>query len=97
MSLGPSEIFLVVLIILLLFGGKRLPEVARNLGRGIAEIRRYTVDIKRQINTDITEPPSNPVRSTEENSAKTNESSPQVNVNPAAQPRTSSTKPGSTD
>ena len=58
MNLGPSEIFLVVLVVLLLFGGKRLPEIARNLGRGMAEVRRYTVDMKRQLNSDFTETPT---------------------------------------
>lgn len=49
MSLGASELFLVLLAILLLFGGKRLPELARNLGRGAAEFRRATAEIKREI------------------------------------------------
>ncbi|MCC6477093.1 twin-arginine translocase TatA/TatE family subunit [bacterium] len=50
MSLGASELFLVLLVILLLFGGKRLPELARNLGRGVAEFRRATTEIRREIN-----------------------------------------------
>ncbi|MBK6910035.1 MAG: twin-arginine translocase TatA/TatE family subunit [bacterium] len=49
MSLGSSELFLVLLVVLLLFGGKRLPETARQLGRGIAEMRRSYLDIKREV------------------------------------------------
>ena len=35
MSLGPAEIAIIVLVILLLFGGKKLPELARSLGRSM--------------------------------------------------------------
>jgi TatA/E family protein of Tat protein translocase len=97
MTLGPSEIFVVVLVILLSFGGKRLPEVARNLGRGIAEVRRYTVDMKRQLNSDFTEsPPQKTVPSKSEADPIVKPSA-QTNVNPAAQPRTPQKKSDATD
>jgi TatA/E family protein of Tat protein translocase len=96
MSLGPSEILLVLLAILLLFGGKRLPEVARNLGRGLAEIRRVTFDMKRQLNADVLETPPPSSNTVSEKTSSSNKPSQPVNVHPAAQPRTSSTKPDST-
>lgn len=37
---GPSEMLLIFLVILLLFGGKKLPELARSLGRSISEFKR---------------------------------------------------------
>lgn len=37
---GPMELILILLIILLLFGAKRLPEIARSLGRAIKEFKR---------------------------------------------------------
>ncbi|MEX1013506.1 MAG: twin-arginine translocase TatA/TatE family subunit [Waddliaceae bacterium] len=38
--IGSWEILVILGIILLLFGGKRLPEFARNLGKGIREFKR---------------------------------------------------------
>lgn len=49
MNLGFGELAVVVLVIFLLFGGKRLPETARQLGRGISELRRSYLDVKRDI------------------------------------------------
>jgi sec-independent protein translocase protein TatA len=53
MNLSASEIILIVVVILLLFGGKRLPELARGIGRGMAEFRRATQDIRREIQSSI--------------------------------------------
>lgn len=36
-GLGPSEIIIVALIVLLLFGGKKIPELMRGMGKGIRE------------------------------------------------------------
>lgn len=38
--LGPSEIGLLFVVTLLLFGGKRLPDLARGIGIGVRELRR---------------------------------------------------------
>lgn len=43
------EIAIVVLVILLLFGAKRIPELARGLGQGITEFRKASDDIKKEI------------------------------------------------
>lgn len=48
-SLGPLEIGLIFLAILLLFGAKRIPEIARGLGKGIKEFKAASSDIKREI------------------------------------------------
>lgn len=40
MSLGITEILLILVVILLLFGGKRIPEIARALGRASYEYKR---------------------------------------------------------
>jgi sec-independent protein translocase protein TatA len=47
--IGGSEIFIVLLVALLLFGSKRIPEVARGLGKGLKEFKKATEDIKREI------------------------------------------------
>lgn len=38
--IGTSELFVILCVILLLFGGKKLPEFARNLGLGIHEFKK---------------------------------------------------------
>ncbi len=50
-----SELILVLVAVLLLFGGKRLPELARSWGRVVREIRRSYDELKRQIGLDIDE------------------------------------------
>ena len=40
MNLGGPEIFLILVVVLLLFGGKRLPELARSLGKSISAFKR---------------------------------------------------------
>jgi len=48
-GLGAWEIVLIVLVILIFFGAKRIPELARGLGRGIREFKDATKDIKDEI------------------------------------------------
>jgi sec-independent protein translocase protein TatA len=38
-GLGGSEIFLIIAILLLFFGGKKIPELAKGLGKGIREFK----------------------------------------------------------
>ena len=52
-SLGLPEIAFIVIVALLIFGPKRLPEIGRTLGRGMAEFRRATDELKRSINTEL--------------------------------------------
>lgn len=42
MRLGPMEIALILGVILLLFGGKKLPELAKGLGQGLKEFKAAT-------------------------------------------------------
>jgi len=45
-----QEIFIVMIVVLLLFGAKKIPEIAKGLGKGMREFRKATDDIKREIN-----------------------------------------------
>ena len=49
MSLGPLEIALVILVIIILFGGKKLPELARGLGLGLREFKKAKQEIKDEV------------------------------------------------
>jgi len=51
-SLGPFELVLIFLAILLIFGAKRIPEIARGLGKGIKEFKSATRDISNEFNVD---------------------------------------------
>jgi len=52
-SLGLPEIAFIFILALLIFGPKRLPEIGRTLGRGVAEFRKATNELKRSINTEL--------------------------------------------
>jgi len=43
---GMGELLVIFLIILLLFGAKRLPEIARALGKSLKEFKKATKDVK---------------------------------------------------
>src|SRR5690606_7224843 len=53
LNIGTQEMFIIVIVILLLFGGKKLPELARGLGRGIREFKDASEDIKKEIADQI--------------------------------------------
>jgi sec-independent protein translocase protein TatA len=48
-NMGPGSMILIVLVILLLFGAKRIPELAKGLGRGIREFKDATKDIQNDL------------------------------------------------
>ncbi len=45
-----QEIFIVLVVALILFGAKKLPDIAKGLGKGMREFRKATDDIKREFN-----------------------------------------------
>lgn len=45
-----QEIFIILLIVLLLFGANKIPDIARGLGKGMAEFKKAADDIKREMN-----------------------------------------------
>jgi sec-independent protein translocase protein TatA len=50
-----QEIFLIVLVVLVLFGANKMPELAKGLGKGMREFRKAADDIKREIENSTTE------------------------------------------
>jgi len=52
-NIGGMEGVIIVLVVLLLFGAKRIPELARGLGKGIREFKDASRDIKREIDAEV--------------------------------------------
>ena len=48
-GLGPGELFLGLVVVLLLFGAKRIPEIAGSFGKGIKEFKKNMNDVQREI------------------------------------------------
>lgn len=53
LNLGAQETMLILFAVLLLFGGKKLPELARGLGRGIREFKDASENVKQEIHKNI--------------------------------------------
>lgn len=47
--IGGPEIFVIILIVVMLFGADKIPEIARGLGKGMRQIKDATNDIKKEI------------------------------------------------
>ncbi|MGD0589840.1 MAG: twin-arginine translocase TatA/TatE family subunit [Bacteroidota bacterium] len=48
-SIGGQELFLILLLVLVFFGAKKLPELARGLGQGIREFRKAAKDVQDEV------------------------------------------------
>lgn len=60
MNVGAMEIAFVALVALLLFGPRRLPEIARNLGKALREFRRATNELSEELRTGLEDSPEEP-------------------------------------
>ena len=59
-NLGGGEIILILALVLILFGAKKLPELAKGLGTGIKEFKKATRDVSEEMHSAMEEPPSPP-------------------------------------
>lgn len=80
LNIGTPELLLILLAVLLLFGGNKLPELARGLGKGIREFKDASDNVKREIHRNINEVQQNieetrddlnPAKSSDENKDQT--------------------------
>jgi len=56
---GPWEIVIILVIVLVLFGGKKLPELAKGLGKGLREFKNASRDIKKEVESVVSEEEEN--------------------------------------
>ena len=59
-NLGGGEIILILALVLILFGAKKLPELAKGLGTGIKEFKKATREVTDEIHTAMDETPPPP-------------------------------------
>lgn len=52
-SIGTSEILLIAFVVLLLFGGKKIPELMRGIGKGVRNFKEGVNGIEKDINKHI--------------------------------------------
>jgi len=52
-SIGMPELILIFVVALLVFGPKKLPELGKSLGKGLAEFKRASDELKKTIETEI--------------------------------------------
>ena len=55
-GLGPGEMLMALVAILLLFGAKRIPEIAGSFGKGIREFKKNMTDVQKEIETPDVRP-----------------------------------------
>jgi len=59
-GIGTTELIIIMFIILLIFGAKKLPELAQGLGKGIREFKKASNDIQEELSINT---PDEPIRS----------------------------------
>lgn len=64
-NIGTGEIVVIALVVLLLFGGKKIPELMRGLGRGVKSFKDGLNEVETELKKDISEPASE-IKSTDE-------------------------------
>ncbi|RYG43703.1 twin-arginine translocase TatA/TatE family subunit [bacterium] len=52
-NLGGSELLIVLVIVLILFGGKKIPELLRGVGKGVGELQKGLEEGKRQLSDSV--------------------------------------------
>ena len=52
-NLGTGEIIIIALVLLLLFGGKKIPELMRGIGKGVRNFKAGMNEIEKDINKDV--------------------------------------------
>ncbi len=58
LALSMEHMIVILLIVLLLFGGKKIPELMRGLGKGIREFKDAKDNVKKEIENSINDEPS---------------------------------------
>ncbi len=55
MGLGTQEIVLILLVVLIFFGAKKIPELARGFGKGVSEFKKGMTEVQNELNKEESE------------------------------------------
>ncbi len=65
-NIGPMELMIILVLALIVFGPKRLPEIGRSIGRSLREFRRASDEIRSEIERDLDDEPPRPTQNQSE-------------------------------
>jgi sec-independent protein translocase protein TatB len=63
-GLGMGEVVIILVLALILLGPQKLPDAAKQLGKGLREFRKATEDLKQQFETELYSDPTKPAKPT---------------------------------
>ncbi len=82
-GLGMWEMIMIFLVVLLLFGAKRLPEIGSSLGKGIREFKGSIKEIEKEVKAVADEPSQDAVPGSSDSSDETDEGPRRLTTNPS--------------
>jgi sec-independent protein translocase protein TatA len=57
-NVGPTELMIILVLALIVFGPKKLPEMGKSIGKGLREFRKAQMDIRKEISEGLRETPA---------------------------------------
>ncbi len=85
--LGNSEILVILIFALLLFGPQKLPELARSLGKAVAEYRRAAREIEEEVNRELSQAVEKEITQAQEEMDLLREIALNMNIDPTGKSR----------
>jgi sec-independent protein translocase protein TatA len=82
--IGGWEMVLILVVVLVLFGAKKLPELAKGLGQGIKEFKKATREVTDELHNAMEETPRSPTRTYAEPTQSASANPPDTSSAPAA-------------
>jgi sec-independent protein translocase protein TatA len=65
-NIGPTELIIILVLALIVFGPQRLPEIGRSIGRSLREFRRASDEIRGEIERDLDDDQTRPTKNQSE-------------------------------
>jgi sec-independent protein translocase protein TatA len=65
-NIGPTELIIILVLALIVFGPQRLPEIGRSIGRSLREFRRASDEIRGEIERDLDDEQARPPKNQSE-------------------------------